>query len=185
MQQQLQQIVDALESAQSRLRRLADAISPEQWTRRPTPDAWSAVECIEHLNLTSRAYLPLLRTAVAEARDFRSPAPRRYKRDLRGAFLGAMIGPLRHVGKFRVMPVKTTSDFVPRVRGSSDEVVSEFVRLQADLITLTRGAEGAAIDRAKIVSPFGGRLKYNAYSALVIIPRHQLRHLEQAEEAAK
>jgi hypothetical protein len=42
-----------------------------------------------------------------------------------------------------------------------------------------------AIDGAKIVSPFGGRMKYNAYSALVIISRHQHRHLEQAEEAAR
>ena len=185
MQQQLQQIVDSLETAQSRLRRLADGVAPDDWTRRPAPDAWSAVECVEHLNLTSRAYIPLLRTALAEARALRLAAPDRYKRDFLGAFLGAMIGPLRHIGKLRLMPVKTTSEFVPHVRATSDEVVSEFVRLQAELITLTRASEGVAIDRVKIVSPFGGKMKYSAYSALVIIPRHQHRHLEQAENALR
>jgi hypothetical protein len=185
MQQQLQQIVDSLESAQARLRRLADTIPVDAWARRPAPDAWSAVECVEHLNLTSRAYIPLLRPAIAEARDLRAEAPREYKRDFLGAFLSAMIGPLRHVGKFRLMRVKTTDDFVPHVHRSSDEVVSEFLRLQADLVSLTRSAEGAAIDKVKIVSPFGGKMRYNAYSALVIIPRHEHRHIEQAENAAR
>jgi hypothetical protein len=185
MQQQLQQIVDSLESAQSRLRRLADTTSVDAWARRPAPNAWSAVECVEHLNLTSRAYIPLLRLALTEARDLRGDPPRHYKRDLLGAFMGAMIGPLRHIGKLRLMPVKTTADFVPRVHGSSDEVISEFLRLQADLISMTRSAEGVAIDKVKIVSPFGGKMRYDAYSALVIIPRHEHRHIDQAELAAR
>jgi hypothetical protein len=41
------------------------------------------------------------------------------------------------------------------------------------------------IDDVKIVSPFGGRMKYGAYSAMVIVARHQHRHLEQAEAAAR
>jgi hypothetical protein len=185
MQQQLQQIVESLESAQSRLRRLADKIPVDAWVRRPAPNAWSAVECVEHLNLTSRAYIPLLRTAIAEARDLRAEAPREYKRDFVGAFLGAMIGPLRHIGKFRLMAVKTTDEFVPHVHRSSDEVVSEFLRLQGELVSLARSAEGLAIDKVKIVSPFGGKMRYNAYSALVIVPRHEHRHIDQAEKAAK
>jgi hypothetical protein len=185
MQQQLQQIVDSLESAQSRLRRLADTTSVDAWARRPAPNAWSAVECVEHLNLTSRAYIPLLRSALTEARDLRVDPPRQYKRDLLGAFMGAMIGPLRHIGKLRLMPVKTTADFVPHVHRSSDEVISEFLRLQADLISMTRSAEGVAIDKVKIVSPFGRKMRYDAYSALVIIPRHEHRHIDQAELAAK
>src|SRR5881628_3041589 len=91
MQPQLQQIVDSLEAAQSRLRRLADRISVDAWIRRPAPNAWSAVECVEHLNLTSRAYLPLLRSALTEARDLRADSARRYKRDFLGVFMGAMI----------------------------------------------------------------------------------------------
>ena len=185
MQQQLQRIVDSLESAPTRLRRLAARISVEAWLRRPAADAWSAVECVEHLNLTSRAYIPLLRTALIEARDLRASPPRVYKRDLIGAFMGAMIGPMRHIGKFRLMRVKTTNDFVPHVHRSSDEVVSEFLRLQGELLTITRSADGLPIDKVKIVSPFGGKMKYDAYSGLVILPRHEERHIEQAEEAAQ
>jgi hypothetical protein len=35
-----------------------------------------------------------------------------------------------------------------------------------------------------IVFPFGERMKYNTYSGLVIVTRHQHRHIQQAEQAA-
>lgn len=184
MQAQLAEMIDLLESAQSRLRRLTDKLSDADWSKRPAANRWSAADCVEHLNLTSRAYLPLLRDAIGEARQLRTAPVRKYKRDPLGWFMSLMMGPLRHVGKFRVGRVKTTRRFEPKGGGSRDQLLSEFVRLQADLITLIRTADGLPLDRVKIVSPFGGRMKYNAYSALVIVARHQHRHIQQAEEAA-
>ena len=184
MQYQLAAIIDSLEAAQSRLRALSDSLTEKRWNRKPAPERWSAAECVEHLNLTSRAYLPLLRDALAEARLLGAPAPKRYKRDALGWFLAMMIGPMRHVGKIRLGKVKTTEDFVPRHNGQRTDILSEFVRLQGELISIARAADGLAIDKVKILSPFGGRMKYDAYSALVIIPRHEHRHIQQAEEAA-
>ena len=185
MQHQLAAITDSLESAQARLRTLADATTVDDWARRPGPDRWSAAECVEHLNLTSRAYLPLLRNALAEARLAGPAKSKRYRMDALGRLLSAMIGPLRHIGKFRFGRVKTTSEFVPRAGRSRDEILSDFVRLQGELIAVVQSADSLPIDKVSIVSPFGGRMKYNAYSALVIIHRHQHRHLDQAHEAAK
>jgi hypothetical protein len=96
-----------------------------------------------------------------------------------------MFAPLRRLGNFKIGRVKTTPAFVPKPGRSRTEILSDFVRLQAELISLVRSADGLPIDDVKIVSPFGGRMKYNAYSALVIVARHQHRHLEQAEEAAR
>jgi hypothetical protein len=98
--------------------------------------------------------------------------------------MSMMIGPMRHVGKFKLVPVKTTPPFVPKGGQPRDQILSEFVRLQADLVTLIRSADGLPLDAVKIVSPFGGRMKNSAYSALVIIARHQHRHIDQAEQAA-
>jgi hypothetical protein len=50
-------------------------------------------------------------------------------------------------------------------------------------MSMIRSADGLPLDRVKIVSPFGRRMKYNAYSALVIIARHEQRHIQQAERA--
>ncbi len=185
MQKQLAAIVETLESAQSRLRTLADKLSENEWSKRPGPDRWSAAGCVEHLNLTSRAYLPLLRDATAAAREKGGDPRTHYRRDSLGWFMSMMIGPLHHVGKFPVMRVKTTAPFVPKGGQSRSQLLSDFVRLQADLITLIRSADGLPLDAVKIVSPFGGRMKYNAYSALVIVARHEQRHIEQAEQAAR
>lgn len=183
MQQQLAAVVNSLEDAQGRLRRLSDKVSEESWSRHPAPNGWSAADCVEHLNITSRAYVPLLRDANTEARVLNAEPQTHYKLDAIGWFMTMMIGPMRHIGKFRLVKIKTTPPFVPRGGQSRSQLLSEFVRLQADLITLIRSADGLPLDRVKIVSPFGGRMKYNAYSAIVIVARHQHRHIDQAEEA--
>jgi hypothetical protein len=185
LQKQLAEIVQSLESAQSKLRRFTDKLPESAWSRKPGPNQWSAAECIEHLNLTSRAYIPLLRDAVARAGEVPHAPTTHYRHDAPGWFLSKMFGPLRHLGKFKIGRVKTTPTFVPKAGGSRTEILSEFVRLQAEMISIVRLSDGLPIDDVKIVSPFGGRLKYGAYSALVIISRHQHRHIEQAKEAAR
>lgn len=185
MQEQLAEVVESLESAQTQLRSLTDKLSEKDWSRRPGPNQWSAAGCVEHLNLTSRAYVPLLRDAIAEAREIGGASRKHYKRDALGWFMSMMIGPMRHLGKIRIGRVKTTPPFVPKGGRSRSELLSEFVQLQADLITLIRSSDGLPLDAVKIVSPFGGRMKYSAYSALVIVALHQHRHVEQAGEAAK
>lgn len=185
MQKQLRAIADSLDSAQQRLRRLTDGLSDESWSKHPGPARWSASECVEHLNLTSKAYLPLLRDAIARARDRGGAPQKHYRRDPLGWFMSMMIGPRRRLaGKVRMPRIKTTPGFTPKAERSRDEILSDFVRLQAELASLIRSGDGLPIDRVKIVSPFGGRMKYSAYSALVIVARHQHRHIQQAEEAA-
>jgi hypothetical protein len=185
LQQQLAEIVQSLESAQSHLRRLTDKLPEADWNRKPAANRWSAAECVEHLNLTARAYVPLLRDAVAGAGEVRHSLRKHYRHDPIGWFLSAMFGPLRRLGKFKVGRVKTTPAFVPKPGRSRTEILSDFVRFQAELISLVRAADGLPIDDVKIVSPFGGRMRYSAYSALVVVSRHEHRHLEQAEEAAR
>lgn len=184
MQTQLAEVVAALESAQTRLHRLAGRLPDARWKSRPGQDRWSAAECVEHLNLTSKAYIPLLRRALELAVSSPRDATRRYRRDFLGWLFSRMVGPLPRLGKIRLGRVKTTPTFVPEVRAERGDTLAEFDRLQADLIALTRLAEGFPLDEMMIVSPFGGRIKYNVYSALSILPRHQKRHLGQAEDAA-
>ena len=184
MQKQLAAIVASLEAAQAKLRTLSDKVSAAQWSMHPGPASWSAADCIEHLNMTSRAYMPLLRTAIDEARMMRTGDSAAYHMDLPGRVLAFMMRPMKHIGKFKLGRVKTTGPFTPRGGQTREQLLSDFVRLQGDLIGLIRSADGLPIDRVKIQSPFG-KLRYNAYAALEIIAQHEHRHLQQAEEAAR
>ncbi len=180
---QLAAIVVEMETAQARVHKLAK-LPDARWKSRPAPGRWSAAECIEHLNLTSRAYIPLLRRALESAKRSPSDTPRRYRRDFLGWLFSSMVGPMPRFGRLRLGRVKTPPDFIPQTTFDCAEAIAEFDRLQADLLSLTRLADGFPLDEMMIVSPFGGRIKYNVYSALRILPRHQHRHLGQAEEAA-
>ena len=184
MQTQLANIIRSLESAQAKLRTLSDRVSASAWNRKPAPEAWSAADCVEHLNLTSRAYVPRLREALDSARLLRESPAKEYRMELIGRVMTFMMRPMKHIGKFKIGRVKTTGPFTPRGNQSREQLLSEFVRLQSDLITIVRSADGLPIDKVKIQSPFG-KMRYNADSALEIVAQHEHRHLQQAEEAVR
>lgn len=174
---QLVTILEELRAARARLHRLAAEVPAEQWARRTDPDRWSVAECVEHLNLTGRAYLPLLRGAVDRAREIGGPAPRRYRRDPVGWLLWKTMGP---PVRFRV---RTTAEFVPGAEPDREALIAEFDRLQEEQIRLTEAADGLPLHRVRVRSPFDPRVRYNAYSCFSILPAHQHRHLWQAERA--
>lgn len=183
MHPQLQALVDDFERARERLHQLAGRVDDARWSARPRPEAWSAAECVAHLNLTSRAYLPLVRDALAEARRLGGPAPARYRRDPVGWLISTMSGPLPRVARARVGRVRTAAPFVPTGDLPRATLLADFDALQDAQVALVREGDGLPLDRVRVTSPFDARVRYNLYACLVTLPRHQHRHLEQAEEA--
>ena len=178
MHRQLQEVTDEFKAAQGRLHYLAATIPESRWHPRPDPTRWSMAECVEHLNLTAAAYLPLLRSALERGRADGSPAPRRYRRDPVGWLMWRMAGPpVRR-------RVRTTSSFIPSANRPLSQLLEEFDGLQAAQIDCVSAADGLPLGRLWISSPFDPRIRYNVYSCLTILPRHQQRHLWQAEQVA-
>lgn len=175
MHPQLQAVIDDFESARARLHRLAEQVPAERWTQRPAPESWSVAECVAHLNLTSRAFMPGLRDALERAQPGAVPA--RLRRDLVGWLLWRNLQP----GKG--MKIKTSAAFIPESTAPVEDLVADFDRLQDEQIELVRRAEGLPLGRIKVASPFSAAVKYNAYAALTVLPTHQHRHLLQAERA--
>ena len=177
MHPQLAAIVDEFDAAQRRLHRLAERVPEDAWARRPDPRRWSVGECVEHLNLTARAFLPRLRDGLAEARRIGGPAPARHRRDVLGWLLWRTLPPPVRVAKSR-----TTAPFVPGGRLPPAELLADFDRLQAEQIALVESADGLPLGRVRIASPFAEKVRYDLFSALSILPRHQERHVWQAEQ---
>jgi hypothetical protein len=177
MHPQLQEIVDDYEAARGRLHALAGALSGEAWSRRPAPECWSAAECVAHLNLTTDAYRTIVRDALERARALGRGAPARYRRDPLGWFLWTIMPP-----PVRRLKVKTPPAFVPHSPMSPEEIIAEFDRRQDEQIGWVREAEGLPITSVKIQSPFSGSARYNLFACFGILPRHQHRHLWQAEQ---
>lgn len=177
MNAQIGALVDELQAATSGFAALAESTDAASWRRRPAEGRWSAAECLAHLNLTSEEYLPGIRAGLDKARTLAGVAPSRYPRDPVGWLLWRTMGP----------PVRlrtsTAAPFVPASDHPTSEMLEQFEDLQAEIAACLRDAEWLPIQRVKIRSPFDRRVRYNLFAALSILPRHQLRHLWQAERA--
>ena len=178
MDGQLSAIVQDLQAVEQRLRQLHGWLSRDAWSQPPSPRRWSPAECVAHLNLASRAMLPLLHDGLHKA--IRSPVgpPARYRRDIVGWLNWKLIAPSNR------LRTRTIQAFVPSGEESPDTVMGDFSRLQSAIVDCVRAADGLPIDQVTLRSPFDERVKCNLYAALTLIPRHQLRHALQAERAA-
>ena len=178
---ELTSILNQFDTVQDRIHRLADNLTEKRWPERADPARWSVAECLAHLNLTGRAYLPLLREALEEAISRDEPAPARYRRDPLGWMLSLAMGPVPRIGRFRLGAGRTIPKFVPERGLPKAQLMTEFDRLQREQAGLVREADGLPINRVLVTSPFDQRLRYNLYSTFVILPKHQRCHVVQAE----
>jgi hypothetical protein len=172
---QLAQLAAELRAVTDRARALAAGLDEEGFARRPAPERWSPAECLAHLNLTTRAFLPLIDEALARGRASDRRSGGRYRRDLVGWLLGRSLEP---PARYR-MP--TTAPFVPSSVGSRDAVVGEFVVLQEELIRRVEAGSGQDLNRLRVASAFNPRFKYNLFSCFSVLAAHERRHLWQAE----
>lgn len=176
---QIENITSDLKAARARVHRLEQDFPEEQWEKRNDPNRWSIAECIEHLNLTTQAYIPVLTAALSGAPPLRTK--RNLHRDFVGVLLGALTAPIRTIAGFQLGKMPTTRDFEPSAALARDDVVRNFESGQNTLLAFASDAENYEIDRVKIASPFNPKVRYNIYSALRIVAGHQHRHLAQAE----
>src|SRR5256885_7674866 len=99
----------------------------------------------------------------------------RYGRDPIGWLLWATMGaPVR----FRL---RTIARFLPSSLAIPALLVQELDRLQAAQLDCLAQADGLPLSQVRVTSPFNARVRYNLYSCFTILPRHQHRHLWQAE----
>lgn len=143
--------------------------------QRPPSGGWCAAECVAHLTLTTANYESIFQDGFSRAAKGNEP----YKRDFKGKLLGwIMEPPYRH-------GVKTRPNFEPVNRGPAAQVLAEFLESQKVMFARLERANGLALDKVKVASPFKEKVTYNMYSLFWILAAHQRRHIWQAQQALK
>jgi hypothetical protein len=166
-------ITEKLDSNASEIRGSFGHLSAEQLNWKPTADAWSIGQCIDHLIRTSEIY----------SEDFQAVAdgtrkPRLWERTspLSG-FFGRFL--TKYMSKDE-KKVKTTERFVPPSDISAD-VVEEFAGSQAQLRSTIESTANVDWDKTVLTSSFQGFVTYSLADAYKIIAEHQRRHIRQAK----
>ncbi|MEQ1948499.1 MAG: DinB family protein [Bryobacteraceae bacterium] len=178
MNPQLEDIDRQFQSISTRARELATRAGAK-FGKRPSPGRWSAAECIEHLTISSEAYFPVLEAALPEARKKGIVSEAPFRLDFIGKLL---IWTLEPPAKLRF---PAPSGFQPPSDLDASRVLERFLASQRRVQEFVRAADGLAVDKIKIRSPFDRRVRYNMWSALSAAASHQRRHLWQAEQTIR
>ncbi len=153
---------------------LAGTLADEQFNWHPPSGGWSLAQCIDHLNVTARVYLPKLDEGIANAirRGLYGEGPFRYN------WAGRMfVKSLEPPARFRV---KTPTAFQPAPSRKRPEALAAFRAYQVQFIDRLRQANGLDLARARVQSPVLSYLRLPLGSGFAAMVAHERRHLLQA-----
>jgi hypothetical protein len=158
---------------------LVARLSEAQFHWRPSPESWGVADCIEHLNVVARLYLPSLDEGIAAAirRGLYAEGPFVYNWIGR-VFVSIMEPPAR-------FKVKAPNPFVPAAARSRHEIMAAFRAYQVQFIDRLRQANGLDLARARVSSPASRWIRLPLGSAFALMTAHERRHLLQAANVTK
>lgn len=154
---------------------LVSPLSEVQFTWQPRPGVWSVAECIEHLNVTARLYLPKLDEAISDAirRGVYAEGPFRY--NWLGRFVvRSMEPPVR-------MRMRTPKTFQPPPSRTRHEIMAAFRAYQVQFVDRLRQANGLDLASARVTSPASKWIRLPLGSGFALMTAHERRHLWQAQ----
>lgn len=153
---------------------LVTPLSDAQFTWQPAPGVWSIAQCIEHLNVAARLYLPNLDEGVADAirRGLYAEGPFSYNWIGR-FFVHSQEPPVR-------LKVKTPKTFEPPPSRPRHEIMAAFRAYQVQFVDRLRQANGLDLGRARVRSPVSPWIRLPLGCGFALMTAHERRHLWQA-----
>jgi hypothetical protein len=154
---------------------LVTPLSDEQFTWQPAPGVWSVAECIEHLNVTARLYLPKLDEAISDAIRRGRYAEGPFSYNWIGRFVVRSMEPPARVR------MKAPKLFHPPPSRGRREIMAAFRAYQVQFVDRLRQANGLDLAGAKVSSPASKWIRLPLGSGFALMTAHERRHLWQAQ----
>ena len=153
---------------------LAGTLRDDQFNWRPPSGGWSVAQCIDHLNVTARVYLPKLDEGIADAirRGLYGEGQFRY-----GWFARLFVSAIEQPPRFRARAQKV---FQPAPARPRPETLAAFRAYQVQFVDRLRQANGLDLTRARVQSPAARFLFLPLGAAFQVMLAHERRHVLQA-----
>lgn len=154
---------------------------PELLSTKPSPGQWSAAQCLEHLNIYGRHYLPAIEKAIQGAKMNGSrPAAQFSPGWLGDYFTGLMQAQPDGSLKIRM---KAPKNAVPAPDPDPRAMLAEFIDQQETLLRLLRDAAAVNLNRVRIPISIAPWIRLKLGDTFLFFTAHIGRHLLQAERA--
>jgi len=146
-----------------------------QLNKRPKPEAWSALECLEHLNRYARFYHPEIdKRMKASTRPFRST----FRSTWLGEYFAQAVAPREKLNKMNAL-----TNMNPSGSQVDAGVLEEFIRHQETLLTLLETARSKDIQKTKTDISISTLIRLRLGDTFRVLINHNVRHMQQAERA--
>ena len=142
-----------------------------------SPDSWSILECLEHLNRYGDYYIPEIEKRIT-ASQYR-PAEIFKSGWLGNYFANAMLP------KEKLNKMKTFTSMNPKGSRLDKAVITKFIAQQQDLINVLKLASRADLTKTKTGISISKWIKLRVGDTLRVVIYHNQRHMAQAEKVLK
>lgn len=163
---------------QDRATALVVPLSHAQFNWRPTTQAWSIAECLDHLNITARAVVARMKPVIADgrARGIHGAGPFRYGWFSRWFEAEMEPPPRRRTKSPAVFAVSTNSNH------RKDDLLAAYRATGDQWLAVLESARGLDLKRVKTASPVTSLLRFPLGAYFRVSTAHERRHLWQAEQ---
>jgi len=138
--------------------------------KNPNPGAWTAANCIEHLSLSTLAYLPIWNEVLC------SPTKRIGK--TYAFWWRWFLAGINNPAKIRS---KTPTPFEPKSNQSLEQLIATYRTQRNEVARLALSIQTSSKGGNRISSPFASWMKYSCDFSFDLWIAHESRHLTQAE----
>ena len=150
-------------------------LSDSYLNKRPAPESWSVLECIEHLNLYGDFYLPEIGKRI---RNSRYPAEHNFKSGWLGNYFANSMLPKEKLNK-----MKTFKDKNPIGSRLDRKTLDRFTNQQHQMLKLLEQARNISLNRTRTAISISNLIRLKLGDTFRFVVYHNQRHIVQAEKA--
>ncbi len=161
-------------------------LEAEHLNLKPGENRWSAIQCIEHINLTNHIYINNFKAVLSKSKtgDYKNTS---VKSGFLGKMMTKMMSPKNGIIKYKsktfeqLIPI-TAKD--PNARLMEHVVFENFMSDLDELVRLLDQSVDYPMSKMKVPS-FAKGVKFRVADAFTFLVAHTQRHLLQAQNAIK
>lgn len=155
--------------------------SPAAFKFQPAEGAWSAMQCLGHLNAYGDYYLPAIEKAIKEAKQLAIKISPTFTPGWLGNYFTTLMMPNEKGVPSKKM--KAPKNYTTSNEGDSDCVIAKFIEQQEKLLQLLEEAKEADLNVSRIPVSIARFIKLKLGDVFMFLIAHNIRHTRQAERA--
>jgi len=166
-------LISELDAADQRAKELANGLTPVQLNWKPSQDAWSVGQCLDHLRVANEVYLPAMTASLAARR-------RRAVKDITPGWFGKWFIRNYVEPSSKSKRARAPQKITPGIR-VDPHILDLFLTSNQAARELVRLASDYDVNRIRFRNPFIPLLRFTVGTGLEIVSGHERLHLLQAE----